>query len=50
MHPSTFVFQIRTNELIKSSGKKVSKNMIATITLDIHEVEKILEYMKNEEK
>ena len=48
-HPDVFKFQIRTYKPINAGWKKgKSRNMIATISLTIKEVENILKYMKAE--
>ena len=47
-YPDTFKFQIRTYKSICDFGRGKPRNMIATISLSIKEVEKILKYMKKE--
>lgn len=44
--PNIFNFQIRTYKPITEFGQGKPRNMIATISLDIDEVKKILQYME----
>lgn len=45
-YPDQFNFQIRTHKATTRNGKP--KNMIATVRMDIQEMENILAYMKAE--
>ena len=45
-YPNGFTFQIRTYKPINEFGNGVNRAMVATVELDIAEMEAILKYMK----
>jgi len=45
--PDVFTFQIRTHKPITDTGKGKDRNMIASMSLTITEVEEILKHMKS---
>ena len=47
-YPNTFDFQIRTFKPINEFGRGKPRAMIARVSLDIKQMEKILRFMKNE--